>query len=151
MAQQGLVDQPLIDMDHFLQGHLEILLMPLDHQGDLGADEAGEYKRIGFQLGRIQERHKNLIFYLQKMDALVHGQIDKIVADDDVQQVFFFLPERQVSGDDILQGGIFRQSGGQMQNAGVELPADKAAETAVLIGKVIIEGFPGNTQLMTQI
>ena len=38
-----------------------------------------------------------------------------------------------------------------MQNAGVELSADDGPEAAVLVGEIVIEGFSGDAQLVTQV
>ena len=85
------------------------------------------------------------------MNALVHHKAYQVIADDDFHKILFFPPEGQIPGDDLLSGGVFRQFGSQVQNAGVEFPADDAAETAVLVGEVIIKGFPGNAQLVAQV
>ena len=149
--QQGLVDQPLICADHIRQRGRKILQIPLQNQSNLKTDKAGKYESIGLQLRGVQKGKKDLIFHLQKMNALVHHKAYQVIADNDFHKILFFPPEGQIPGDDCLPGGIFRQFGGQVQNAGVEFPADDAAETAVLVGEVIIKGFPGNAQLVAQI
>ena len=75
------------------------------------------------------------------MDALIHGKICEVVPGDDIQQIFLFPPKRQISGDDILLGGVFSNIRGQVQDTGMEGSADNGTETAVFIRKIIIKGF----------
>jgi hypothetical protein len=138
-------------LDHFFQRGTEILQIPLQDQGNLDTDKAGQHKGIGLQLGRIQEGQNALIFFLQEKDALIHQHGKKIVPDNDIKQAFFLFPVRKIAGNGSFLGIGFGNIGGQLQNTFVELPADDGPEAAVLVRKVVIEGFPGDAQLVAQV
>jgi len=123
----------------------------MQHQGDLQIHKACQNKDICLQPGGIQEGKDGVILLQQEMKALIAQKENQIVADDDVQQILFFLPEGKIEGDGFLQGNVFRQVSGQMQNAGAEFPADDCPEAAVLVGKVVVKGFPGNAQLVADV
>lgn len=150
-VQQGLVNKTQVGTDHQIDRRIEILHMPLEDQGDLGADKAAEDISVGCQLGGVQKGQDDLVFLFQEVDALVDQQIQQIVADDDIQKVFFVFPEGQVLGNDLLLAGGFRQVGSHFQKAGMELPADDALETGILIGEIIVKRLPGNAQLVAKI
>ena len=149
--QQRLVDEPLVGADHVLQRCFIILKMPLQNQGDLGADKSRQNKGIRFQLGRIEIRQEKLIFHLDEMDALIHHSLYKVVPDHNVQKLFLLLPVRQIAGNQVFHRGSIGNIGGQRQEAGMELAADDGPEAAVLIGKIVIKGLPGDAQLMAQV
>ena len=150
-VQQGLIDQSLIGKNHFFQRRLEVLQIPLQNQGNLVADKTGQNEAICFQHGSIQKRQQNLIFFPQKINALIHHRYHQIVPDDNIQKAFFFLPESQIGGDNNGYRSIFGNVGGQVQNAGMKLSADNGPKAAVLIRKVIVKRLPGNIQLVTQV
>lgn len=150
-ADQRLVDQTLVDADHLLQRGAEILQVPLQNQGNLDADETRQNEIFRFQLRRIQEGQNDLVLLPQEVDALVDQQRQQIVADDDIKQALLFFPEVQVEGNGIFRGGIFRKVGSHTQDAGMQFPSDDGPEAAVLVRKVVIKGFPGDSQLVAKV
>ena len=91
----------------------------------MNTDKTGQNKGICLQSGSIQERQDGLILFPQEIDALIHQQRQKIVADNDIQQISFFLPERQIERDYLFPKDVFRKIRSQPQHAGMEFAADE--------------------------
>ena len=148
---QRLIDQTFIGSDHLFDRRLVVLQMPLQNQGNLHHNKAGQNEAVSLQLGGVQNGQNALVFFPQEADALVHHQRQQVIADDDIQQILLLFPVGKIGGDDLCFRGVFRKFPAQIPDTGMELPADDGLHAAVLIREVIVEGFPGNAQLVAQV